>query len=211
MVTTQSPKSQNPNSFKICIFSDFWNLDSESGFWIRILNSGFWIFRILNLDSEFEILIRILNPDSESGFWILDSDSESGFWIRIQNPYSGFQILNPDFRILEFGFRFGILDSESGFRIRIQNPDWESKSGIRIQNPIKIDKKFIKYNLKFTIKIWFNFDNYFPTESNLTVSTLLNLPDRTRSLLTGVGELFWNYGLKWIIELWWLGVFHFVS
>ena len=61
---------------------------------------------------------------------------------------------------------------------------------------IKVGKNFIKYNLKFTIEIWLNFDNFILTESNLTVSTLLNLPDRTRSLLTEVGELFWTRDLK---------------
>ena len=60
--------------------------------------------------------IRILNPDSDSGFWIrnliLKPDSGLGIWI--QNSESGFwnRILN--------------LDSEFGFRIRIQNPDSES-------------------------------------------------------------------------------------
>jgi hypothetical protein len=33
-------------------------------------------------------------------------------------------------------------------------------------------------------------------ESNLVVSTLLNLPDRTGSLFTGVGELVWTCELK---------------
>ena len=82
----------------------------DSGFRIRIQNPSQNPSWILSSDSGFRfwIQITILNPDSESGFWIqiLDSDSEFGFWIQF-------------------------LDSESEFRIQNQNPD--SESGFRIQ------------------------------------------------------------------------------
>ena len=44
------------------------------------------------------------------------------------------------------------------------------------------------------VKEFFENQNFALVGSNLTVSTLLNLPDRTGSLFTGVGEL--------VLELW---------